>query len=95
VRAEAVECNSLACEIYSIVEEYTVVNNSNVIYYTDVDFGEIIVVNPSNFNTAACLPSQETEPDKLTHLSPVEQQQYFKFWINILMCFVIRQVYVL
>lgn len=31
VSAEEVECNSLACDIYSIVEECTVVNNCYVV----------------------------------------------------------------
>ena len=58
VRAEAVECNSLACDIYSIDDECTVVNNCNVIYDTDLDFGDIVVVNPTNLNTPLRLPSQ-------------------------------------
>lgn len=49
--------------------------NCGVVYEHDVDFGEIIVVEPQLHRQTEVVPSQKLSTEKLTHLSQVEREQ--------------------
>jgi len=74
VRVEEVQCKSVSCDMDIVVNDCTV-NNCNVIYDSDVDFGNIVVVETDNCDVVPLLPSQKVAPDKLAHLSSLQQCQ--------------------
>jgi len=48
------------CELYSC--------NSAIVYESDTDFGELVVIEPIIFNLVEPLPSSKISVDKLNHL---------------------------
>jgi len=74
VRVEEVQCKSVSCDMGIVVNDCTV-NNCNVIYDSDVDFGNIVVVETDNCDVVPLLLSQRITPDKLAHLSSLHQCQ--------------------
>ena len=51
VRAEEVECKSVSCDMCSNVDDMLYVNSCNVIYENDVDFGELVLIDPNDCET--------------------------------------------
>ncbi len=83
MRVGDVECNAILCDEYlcdaADVELGNDVmascNNCAIIYESDVDFGDIAIVEPSTTKQIELLPSQKIEPHKLAHLSFEQKQQ--------------------
>ena len=74
VRVEEVECKAVFCDAVNI-DECVAINSCNVIYESDVDFGNIVVVDTTDFDVNGVLPSQKIAPDKLAHLSKTQQDE--------------------
>lgn len=74
VRAEEVECKSVSCDMFSVVDDLYV-NSCNVIYESDVDFGELVLIDSYKRQIDDLLPSHRIAPDKLAHLSHMQREQ--------------------
>ena len=74
VRVEEVECKAVFCDAVNI-DECVTINSCYVIYESDVDFGNIVVVDTTDFDVNGVLPSQKIAPDKLAHLSKTQQDE--------------------
>jgi hypothetical protein len=62
-RATEVECNSASCDMYSVIEELSHINNCNVVYDSDVDFGKLVLLNTCKLESDELLPSQKITPE--------------------------------
>ena len=75
------ESMSIQCESDNIEHVVSVDNlmscNCAVVYEQDVDFGEIVVIDPSRFKPRVIesLPSHKIAPEKLVHLSPLQRRE--------------------
>ncbi len=74
VRVEEVECKSVSCDVVNITDCASI-NSCNIIYENDVDFGNIVVVETGDFQAEEMLPSQKISPDKISHLSLIQQHE--------------------
>ena len=80
-----IKCESISvfmqCESNDDVEsmnltENVVSCNCAVVYDHDVDFGELVVIDPPSFkNITERLPSKKITPEKLSHLTPLQRRE--------------------
>jgi hypothetical protein len=78
IRAEEVECKSVSCDMYSVVDESSCVNSCNVVYENDIDFGELVLIDSEKNVNCELLPSQRIADEKLDHLTDTQREQLLK-----------------
>src|SRR5664279_4627028 len=77
-RVEQVECKTVPCDFITHDNQVSI-HSCNVIYDNDVDFGNVVVVDTEGFDAPEALPSQRVPPDKIAHLSYIQQREILSF----------------
>jgi hypothetical protein len=83
-RVHEVKCDSIDLSL-SFDDKLTMNSVTNVtscscaiVYENDVDFGELTVIDPPSFAQKELLPSVKIAPEKIAHLTPLQQRELFE-----------------